>query len=327
MTKEEIPPAPFDKDLRNIDLNILHIFEAIYTTGNITRAAQRLNMNQPTVSNALGRLRQQFNDPLFLRSERGVTPTRFAENLIHPVRQALAILRDGISLPRDFDAASATRTFHLALNDFTAVSLLPGLLNEVAQRAPGIRVNVLGHTVASPLDALLGGEADIAVDSFVREVPGVDLTPIHVPSAVVIARIGHPEIRDNITKQQYCDAGHIVLSQDARMRAYAEAVLLSHGVTRRIVCEISNCVHIPPLVAATDLVAVLPAPYARQVARHYGLQVLALPFPSPNHRLQIATLKDKAKDPGLDWVRQHLYRAAVAAAAAEDWLPEKVPAE
>lgn len=311
-----------DIDLRNIDLNILYIFETIYTTGNITRAAQQLGMNQPTVSNALGRLREQFNDPLFQRAEKGVAPTPFAENLIHPVRQALAILRDGIAINRDFDPANVVRRFCLAIDDFAVLSLIPGILNEVAQRSPGIKLYVIGQEIRAPLDALLGGEADIAVDSFGREVPGVTFLPLHIPRACIVARRGHPQIRGSITKQQFGDASHLVLRQDSRLRAYVEATLLSQGVTRRVVGEVSNGMLMPSLIAATDLIAILPGPFARISAQHYDLQVLPIPFEFTGPRIQIATLTEKTTDPGIDWIRQHLYQSALKTANAESWLQE-----
>ncbi|MBO3762577.1 LysR substrate-binding domain-containing protein [Ciceribacter sp. L1K22] len=309
-----------DFDLRRIDLNLLIIFDAIYTAGNITRASQQLGMSQPTVSNALGRLRAQFNDPLFQRAEKGVAPTPFADGLIVPVRQALEILRDTLLINRDFDLANANRTFRLAMNDFTVVGLLPDLLNQIATRASGVRVQVIGQEVMSPMDALLAGEADIAVDTFTKEVPGVNFIPLHIPQGVVAARRSHPMLRGEISKQQFSKLGHVALRQDSRMRAHAEAVLLSHGVTRRIICEVSNCIAMPSLITTTDLIAVLPGPFARNAARHYDLQILPLPFPSVAQRLQIATLGDKTKDSGIEWLSQQLHQAAKHSAVEEHWL-------
>lgn len=307
-------------DLRHVDLNLLIIFEAIYTAGNITRASQQLGMNQPTVSNALGRLRGQFDDPLFHRAERGVAPTPFAESLIFPVRQALSILRDTLSMNRDFDLTNAVRTFRLAMNDFTVVGLIPDLLNQISRRASGVKLYVMGHEVMPPIEALLGGEADVALDSFMKEVPGVDFIPLHIPQGVIVARRGHPILQGEISKQQFSELGHVVLRQDSRMRAHAEAILLSQGVSRRVICEVSNCIMIPSLITTTDLIAVLPAPFARNAARHYDLQVLPLPFQSSGPRLQIATLSDKATDPGIQWLRIQLHQAATQNASEENWL-------
>ncbi|MCO6187034.1 LysR substrate-binding domain-containing protein [Rhizobium sp. L1K21] len=309
-----------DNELRKIDLNILIIFEAVYTARNITRASEQLGMNQPTVSNALGRLKAQFNDPLFQRSERGVAPTPFADSLILPVRQALSILRDSLSINRDFDLPKATRTFRLAMNDFLVMGLVPDMLNKIARQAQNVKLYIIGHEVMPPIDALLAGEADIALDSFINEVPGVDFLPLHIPQGVVVARRSHPVLQGEISKRQFSELGHVVLRQNSRMRAHAESILLSQGVTRRIVCEVSNSILIPSLITTTDLIAVLPGPFARNAARHYDLQVLPLPFQQSGARLQIATLANKARDPGIDWLRQQLLQAAKQNAAEEDWL-------
>lgn len=310
-------------DFRKIDLNLIHIFEAIYTAQSVTRAAQQLNMTQPTVSNALARLREQLDDPLFQRSEKGVAPTPFAESLIDPVRKALSILRDGITVDQDFQITNAVRTFRLAVNDFAVATLLPSILVEIAARSKGVKLNVLGSTVTTPLASLLAGEADVAVDSFAREEPGVDFVPIHMPNTVVVARRGHPVIQGSITSDQYCEAKHIVLSQSAPTRAHVEAALLTRGIRRDVVCEIANSVQIPALVAETDLVAILPGPFAHRAAQHYDLQVLPVPFEFPGRRLQIATLTDKASDPGIVWIRQQLRRSALTMTSTESWLSQQ----
>lgn len=307
-------------DLKKLDLNLIHIFEAIYTAKSVTRAAQQLHMTQPTVSNALARLREQLDDPLFVRSEKGVAPTPFAESLIDPIRKALSILRDGVTLDQDFQIANAVRTFRLAINDFAVATLLPGVLAEISARSKGVKVVVLGTMERPPLASLLAGEADIAVDGFTREEPGVDFVPIHLPNIVVVARRGHPTIRGSITGDQYGRAGHVLLSQSAPMRSQVESMLLSQGIRRNVVCEIANSAHIPALVSETDLVAVLPGPFAHRAARHYDLQVLPVPFDFPAQRLQIATLADKAADAGVVWMREQIRRLAFGVTGTEGWL-------
>ena len=104
-----------DKVLVGLDLNLLVIFEVIYATGNVSEAARRLGSSQPNVSNALGRMRQHFDDPLFTRSSRGVVPTPLANHLIGPVRLALSTLRGALTLEQDFDLAASDRTFRLSM--------------------------------------------------------------------------------------------------------------------------------------------------------------------------------------------------------------------
>jgi DNA-binding transcriptional LysR family regulator len=301
---------PRDIDLRKVDLNLLHVFEAIYGAQNISRAAVQLGMNQPTVSNALGRLRDQFEDPLFIRSEKGVRPSALAENLIGPVQAALSVLRQGFGAGEDFDPGSATRAFCLAMNEYTVVTALPGLLRQIDAEAPGVRISLLPQSAAEPYSLLLMGEADLALDAFTHTAPGIELQPLDViPSAVCIARKGHPRIERAMTAELFGSVGHIALRQPAAMRTYLETFLLSHGISRRIVCEAHNVSDIPALVASTDLVAMLPTRFAQMMAMHFDLQVLAPPFPSPSARLQLGTLKARRTDLGLQWLKRALLRS------------------
>jgi DNA-binding transcriptional LysR family regulator len=307
---------PREIDLRKIDLNLLHVFEAIYAAQNISRAAVQLGMTQPTVSNALGRLRDQFEDPLFIRSEKGVRPSARAENLIGPVRAALSVLRQGFGAGEDFDPGTATRTFCLAMNEYTVVTALPGLLRQIDAEAPGVRISLLPQNAAEPYALLLMGEADLALDAFTHTAPGIELQPLDViPSAVCIARQAHPRIQRAMTAELFASVGHVAPRQPAAMRAHIETFLLSYGIARRIVCEAHNVSDIPALVASTDLVAMLPIRFAQMMAKHFDLQVLQPPFPSPKMRLHLGTLKARTTDPGLQWLKHALLRSMMQFAA------------
>jgi DNA-binding transcriptional LysR family regulator len=298
---------PHDIDLRKIDLNLLHVFEAIYASQNISRAATQLGMTQPTLSNALARLRDQFGDPLFLRADRGVRPSALAENLIEPVRAALAVLRQGFGTSEAFDPRSATRTFCLAMNDYTVITVLPPLLRKVDLDAPGIKITLVSLDTTEPYVPLLTGAADLALDAFTHAAPGIDLQPLDViPSAVCIARKGHPRIKGTITAEMFGSVGHVAMPQRAPMRAHVETFFASYGISRRVVCEANNVSDIPALVASTDLIALLPVRFAHVMARHFDLQILPTPFASPTMRLQLGILQNRSADPGLQWLRRLL---------------------
>ncbi|MEO2038895.1 MAG: LysR family transcriptional regulator, partial [Martelella sp.] len=116
------------RDLRKLDLNLLIIFETVYQTGSVSQAARVLGMSQPTVSNALSRLRAHFSDQLFVRVDRGMKPTPKAMSLLPPVTDALGALRRGLAYDSDFDVATANRQFRLLLHDFSVPSVLPPLV-------------------------------------------------------------------------------------------------------------------------------------------------------------------------------------------------------
>lgn len=273
-------------------------------------SAVQLGMTQPTVSNALARLRDQFEDQLFIRSEKGVRPSALAENLIGPVRAALSVLRQGFGAGEDFDPGTATRAFCLAMNEYTVVTALPALLRQIDADAPGVELSLLPQSAAEAYALLLMGEADLALDAFTHAAPGIELQPLDfIPSAVCIARKAHPWIQQVITAELFGSVGHIALRQPAAMRAHFEVFLLSYGISRRIVCEAHNVSDIPALVASTDLVAMLPVRFAQMMAKHFDLQILPPPFPSPKMRLHLGTLKARTTDPGLQWLKRALLRS------------------
>ncbi len=299
-----------DFDLRRIDLNLLLIFEAIYSARNISQAAKGLGMSQPTVSNALARLRQQFDDQLFVRSDRGVAPTGFANFLIKPVRDALATLRGGLESIGTFDLAQANRTFILAIHDFALPAFLPPLLREIDAEAPNVRIEIAQPDWDSPYEALMSGKVDFSLDIFPHQQQGVTFEPFPPIDVVCIARRGHPFVDGSVTREQFSRAGHVVMPLSARLRMQTANIFLAAGIARRVVCEVPNGNDMAPMVAATDLLAIVPRRYANTVAPGFGLQVMPLPFEYPLVRIFMGWKTDKSADPGLNWLKTHFLRVA-----------------
>ena len=150
-------------NLANVDLNLLVVFEALYQTRNVTAAGRRLNRAQPSVSNALARLRTLLNDPLFVRSGGGMAPTPRAHQLMPQIRQVLEQIH-GVGTPARFDPATAgQRRFTLAAGDYADILLLPAIISRLRQTAPGIDIRVSRldrHNIYRQLDR---GEVDIAL--------------------------------------------------------------------------------------------------------------------------------------------------------------------
>src|SRR5215813_5027044 len=150
--------------LAALDLNLLVVFDAVFTERHISRAARRLGRSQPAVSGALARLRSLIDDPLFVRDGAGVRPTRLAKQLAAPIREALQLLNDSLRRERDYAPATSTRTFHLNLNDYTQTILLPRLLAHLKERAPRVRLATTSLPVHEMESALKHGALDLAVD-------------------------------------------------------------------------------------------------------------------------------------------------------------------
>ena len=127
-------------NLRNVDLNLLIVFDAVFATGNISHAARQLALSQPAVSNALTRLREHFDDPLFVRAGRGVKPTTRSQQMIEPVREALRLIRQQFDGGGTLDLASYKRVFRIVIVDPLEPILMPPLLRDISAHAPQVTI-------------------------------------------------------------------------------------------------------------------------------------------------------------------------------------------
>lgn len=298
-------------DFRKVDLNLLVIFEAIYACSNISQAAAQLGMTQPTMSNSLARLRTQLGDQLFTRVDRGVTPTAFAESVIPAVRSALSTLRTGLQSPMGFDYANAQRTFRIAMHGYSVVHLLPRILTSLKFIAPGITIEVLEPEWQNPFDILTSGRADISLDTFPQEEATVGFDALYDVKPVVIARRNHPCITGPLTTELYASLAHVTLPDIACRRIQIDSSLLLAGISRRVVCQVPTSSAVGPLVASTDMIALVPERYAQAVSMVYGLNVFEPPFPIRSEMLFAGWLKQRSSDPGLTWMRERIREATL----------------
>ncbi len=179
------------QNLRQLDLNLLLVFDALMQEQNLSRAAIRLHMSQPAVSNALTRLRQQLGEPLFTRTARGMTPTAQARTLYEPVRQALYLLQIGLGPQADFEP-DTHHLFKLSMNDYGQTVLLPDLLAHIKSRAPNVMLSVQSDDAGSIPAQLTTGTLDLAIDYLHFDNPELCYEPLHEEHLVVIGRAGHP---------------------------------------------------------------------------------------------------------------------------------------
>lgn len=153
-------------NLRSLDLNLLLVFDAIHGERSISKAAHKLHLSQPTVSNALARLRERLADPLFERSAQGMLPTAKARRLAEPIRQALTTLERGLRGDEAFDFARAEREFVIAVEDYGEAVVLPGFTRWLAEVAPGLRIRIRAESAAQLKTELREGTVDLALDYF-----------------------------------------------------------------------------------------------------------------------------------------------------------------
>lgn len=299
-------------NLSRTDLNLLVLFEAVLEKRHVGRAADRLHLSPSAVSHGLGRLRRLLNDPLFVRTPKGVVPTDRAMELATPIADVLARVRNVISTAEPFEAASSRRRFTIGAPDGVSAVFLPPLLAELRRSAPGIDIGLRqllptqGETASERAwrDAFADLETrgiDVAI------IPSDDIPArfhrqlLYEEDFVVAMRAGHP-FAEAPTLDRYCQAEHLVVSLSGDPYGFVDEVLAKLGQTRRIALTVPNFMFALAVVAETDFVCALPRRFAAMHAERFGVVCRNLPLAMSSFRLNAVAPKAAMMDAGLAWL-------------------------
>lgn len=294
--------------LKNADLNLLVIFEAVYSTGNISRAAERLAMSQPAVSNALARLRDLVDDPLFLRAARGVEPTAKAREMIGPVRDALGLIGRQLGDTSAIDLATYKRNFRIIMVDFFEAIMMPSVVSTIISQAPGISIECVQGRPNS-FEEIRSGKIDLACFPFPYDSTEMVVKPIAPADVVVITRRDHPEIRGTLDLETFNRLPHVALNHELRALGGIDKELIALGVTRRIVYMTAKVWSIAPMVERTDLVGMLPRRYAVEMSRNFDIAMHEMPAGIPEQHTYMMWHTNSDHDPGHRWLRESMMQA------------------
>ena len=294
--------ASGDLDAR-LDFHLLLVFEAVHAERHISRAAQRLGLAQPTVSNALGRLRRLTGDPLFVRTGRGMVPTPHAERLAVPLREALATLRAALRARSRFNPAVDRRHFTLFLTDLGEAFFLPRLLARLRDAAPGVTLTTLPMPDRDPQAALERGEVDLAIGNLPDLPPGFYQQRLFREHYVAILRPDHPLLNGVMTPERFAQAHHAVVLPHGTGHSVVEQALVARGLASRIVLRVQNFLVLPAIVTATDLLALVPRSAARVLAAHQPLGQLPSPLDLPDFVVRQCWPERLHGDAAHQWLR------------------------
>jgi len=299
-----------------LDLNLLRIFDTVMIEQNLTRAADKLAMTQPAVSNALKRLRHAFNDELLIRTAYGVKPTPRAESIWPAIRQALGELESAIA-PATADPMNFSASFRMAMADSTAAYWMPHLIREIESKAPGINARMVPLVTRDPRSMLLHGDIDIAVGFF----PGVVFqlaggqsasnSPIRHNSLytgryVCVMRKDHPMAHQPLTLKSYCDAHHLLVSFSGRPHGLIDEILAPMNLQRRILLTVNQFFTAGRVVANSDLITVLPQHLISSTGVEQQLIWKELPIETPAVNVDMLWHERDAKNPAHKWLRNNL---------------------
>ena len=311
-------------NFRTLDLNLLRVFDVVMDERNVTRAAARLAMTQPAVSNALRRLRDATREDLFVAGPTGVTPTDHAQALWPAVRQALGSLRDALE-PRTFDPRTDVRSFDLAMADANAVLTAPRLA--AALRAVEARVDLrfLPLTTRDPRAMLAHGEADLAVGFFPDVAAALaaegrtgplQLDGLYRCEYVCVMRREHPlALAGSLDLDAFCSAQHLRVSFAGRPRGFVDEALAAFGRERRTVITVNQFFTAGAVVARSDLLTVLPRSFVPATGFAAELAMRPLPFPMPAIDVGLLWHRRHEHDPAQRWLRELVTEASRGIAA------------
>ncbi|KAB5625747.1 LysR family transcriptional regulator [Pseudomonas putida] len=288
--------------LRRLDLNLLVTLDALLSEHNVTRAAQRLHLAQPTVSVQLARLRELLEDPLLLPGPRGMRPTARADALRAPLRQALEALQLAIAAPQPFDPAAARQTWRVAATDYSASTILLPALARLRSAAPDTRLAVLDLQPAALVRQAELGEIDMAFHIVEQAPAELRQRSLFVERYVLVGRIDHPGLRRKPTLKQFCALEQVIVSPDGGgFHGPTDAALAAQGLARNVVLSVPHFMLLAAVLAGSDLVAMLPQ---RLVVSDPRLKVVEAPLAVPGFEMLMLWPERVHRDPGHRWLRQ-----------------------
>ncbi len=299
-----------DVNLASVDLNLLVAFEALLVERNVSRAAERVGRAQPSMSNALTRLRALFGDELFVRTPQEMRPTPRALELAAPVAEALEQVRRALEPHSAFDPARSTRRFRVVSNEYVDFILLVKILPVLMRLAPHIAFDVRGEAEPRAVELLDEGTADLAVGRF-RSAPKRLLTePLYQEHCVCVARRDHPALAGGLTLDSFLALPHLVVSPSCNPTHIVDEALRPHGLQRRVIHTIHSFAVVPYVLEISDLLAVVGHRVAQRFAEVSRVAVHELPFAMESWTVSLLWSRRTDADPALAWLRARVREAS-----------------
>ena len=292
-----------EKPMRPHDLNLLMIFDAIMTEGAITRAADRLSMTQPAVSNALSRMRSAWKDELFVKDGRGIQPTSFAKNLWGQIQNPLSQLEDAIN-PTEFNPATAKRTFRIAANDSIISMVWSPLRKVIENEAPGINIHAVPDYDMETHKVLKDAEAELSFSKY--QLPDSVIRSEHVldPKWVVVMRPDHPLAKKELSLEDFVAADHLLVSITGDVTGPTDQVLANMGLSRRVAMSVNQFYNAVALLKESNLICVAPSLVVEKEIFSGELAVFETPIEIVTTPVSVMWHKRQDLDPGLQWLRK-----------------------
>lgn len=298
-------------NINAIDLNLFLVFQAIYATRSVTLAGERLGMTQSAVSNALKRMRERFNDTLFVRSADGMVPTPVADRLIAPVDEGIACLVQATDQGRTFDVETSKRTFRIAVNDIGQLVMMPELLSIARSIAPGVRFETLDVSLGEARQRMLNGQIDIALGSWESMGPAFYQQRLFDETFLVLMSKKSPfGRRRSIQLEDYLAGEHIAYRPHGATDSHLQQTLDRAGALdrREVVLTAAHSLGLSSIVAASGLLLTAPARLVKaMVTSRADLHSVEAPFEAIPFEIRQQWHERYHQDSGNRWLRELIF--------------------
>jgi DNA-binding transcriptional LysR family regulator len=289
----------------NLDLHLLQVFLAVFEKRSVGEAALALRMSQPGLSTALARLRVILQDPLFVKTSRGMEPTSRAQALLDPIRAIVDTISMELLVAPEFVAATSTREFCLALSDIGEGIYLPLALRNIQEQAPSVALRSVFMPPKQLEEAMSARTVDLALGYF-PDIKGNQFFQrrIGLHSFACLIRTEHPYVTDALTMEQFRELGHVIVEASGRSQEMLEEFMKKKGFERKVVLRTPHFMSVPIIVAGTDAIAIVPQALADFFSYLPGIRQVRLPFTPPTFQVNMYWHRSAQLDPGNLWLRE-----------------------
>jgi len=295
-------------DLKDVDLNLLVIYHHLLMERSVSGAADKLGLTQPTVSNALRRLRGLLGDELFLRTSRGMEPTPYALQLAEPIAYALSTIHNTLNQQATFDPATSDRSFIVAMTDLGEIELLPRLMAQLQTLAPGVKLSTVRNNSDNLRNEMEAGHVDLAIGLLPQLKSGFFQQRLFMQKYVCLFRQGHALDKARITRREFFNAEHAVVVSAGTGHAKMDEIIDSGSPSRRIRLLVPHFVAVGHILATTDMIATVPELYALRYAEPFRLRYLPHPIDLPQIGINMFWHAKFHREPGNQWLRNLIFK-------------------
>lgn len=290
-------------ELKDVDLNLLHIFHQLLLERRVNAVAEKLGLSQPAVSNALNRLRRLLGDELFLRTSKGMEPTPYAAQLAEPIAYALSTIQNSLNQRSSFDPASSDRRFTLGMTDIGEIYFMPKLMTLLAKVAPRVSVSTVRNTAVNLRDEMESGHVDLAVGLLPQLKTGFFQRKLFKQAYVCMFRAGHPLDKSKLSLEEFSRADHVTVVSAGTGHAKVDEFIEKKGIHRNIKLTVPHFVAVGNILSSTDMIATVPERFAMECMQPFGLKYVKHPLQMPEIGINVFWHAKFHREPGNQWLR------------------------